>query len=247
MLFAFFASLFGFAFAYRIAHHFIDHHLFHKREMTKIGTAYFACVIVASSAIPHSRFAVWLIVFAPLVFIFVFLEILVSGRSRAFRRNFVNVLSLVILKMKSGHSFRESFAQAIDESGEELQSILSEIASVVAFSQQENGHRFDPFITEMVEELTLIDRQPHAAVKRLDTLRNRLKVENEFRRRSGQVLSRIRAQSLVMTVLFVAILVFMSVKFGFHRNASVIGVSATLFACGSAWMWLGGRNLKWKV
>lgn len=247
MLFAFFITLFGFMFAIRIAHHFIDHHLFLKSEMTKIGTAYFACVFVSSRLIPDSKFALWSIVFAPLALIAIMLEILVSGRSRAFRQEFVGVLSLVLLKMKSGHSFRHSFNETIKESDAKIRSILSEIASVVAFSQQENQRKFDPFIVEMVEELTVIDRQPHAAAKRLETLRERLKVENEFRRRSGQVLSRIRAQSLVMTVLYAAILIFMSLKFGFRANTNVICASSFLFACGSVWMWLGGRGLRWKV
>ncbi len=247
MLFAFFVSLFGFMFAIRIAHHFVAHHLFRKAEMTKIGTAYFACVMIAASVIPHSKFWLWLIVFIPLALMCACLEILVSGRSRAFRLEFVNVLSLVILKMKAGNSFRHSLAQTIDECRGSVQSILSEMASVVAFSQQENARKFDPFINEMVDELVIIDRIPHAAVKRLETLRERLKAENTFRRRSGQVLSRIRAQSLVMTILFIAVLAFMGSKFGFRQNIKVIGIAFCMFATGSFWMWIGGRTLKWKV
>ncbi|HVK62748.1 MAG TPA: hypothetical protein VM432_14420 [Bdellovibrionales bacterium] len=247
MLFAFFVSVFGFMFAIRIARHFVDQHLFRKSEMTKIGTAYFASVIALSWMFSQSHFAIWLIVFMPLALIAVMLEILVSGRARAFRSEFGDILSFVILKMKSGHSFRVSFSEVIKECDEKHRSILSEIASVVAFSQQENRRRFDPFITEMVDELTAIDRQPHAAARRLEILRERLKVENEFRRRSGQVLSRIRAQSLVMTFLFIAVLMFMSLKFGFRDNANVIFIAGFLFACGGIWMWLGGRNMKWKV
>jgi hypothetical protein len=120
----------------------------------------------------------------------------------------------------------------------------------VAFSQQEKSQRKDqndPFMRELIEEFRLIDQQPHASLRRLTVLREKIRVEDDFRRRSGQVLARLRAQSLVMCVLYACVFAFMCWHFGFRDNARALSFSAMFFLCGSAWMWAGGRRLTWKV
>ncbi|MES2963436.1 MAG: hypothetical protein V4760_06065 [Bdellovibrionota bacterium] len=107
--------------------------------------------------------------------------------------------------------------------------------------------RIDPFVREFVDELALIDRHPHLAVRRLETFRDKIEIEESFRRRSGQVLARIRAQSSVMTGLYLAVSAFMIAKFGWSANAKLFAIATTSFGIGAIWLWCGGRNLKWKV
>ena len=246
MLFAFFISLLGFSIVIRITHVLIEQRLFELKELTKIGTGYFFSVIALLHLLPHSRICMWLGIFVPLVMLIILLFSLVKRRSRAFRNALFEVLTLISLKMKAGRSFRQSLAEVTNESDPKLRTKLSEIASDVVFSQQ-TSEGVDPFVAEVIEELIQIDKNPHAATRRLGVFREKLRIEDDFRRRSGQVLARTRAQSLVMSGLYLAVLAFMSWKFGFKANLNAIGISTLLFISGAVWIWLGGRSLKWKV
>ena len=250
MFIAFLLSIFGFSSAYRTFNHFIARDLVDKVMMTKIGTAYFAIVLALIFFVPTSRFALWCALFLPLAILAFSLSAHVSRRSRIFQSDALAVLSILILKMKSGRSFRSCLIEASNECDPRVRVKLSEIASVVAFSQQEKSHQTtlnDPFMRELIEEFRLIDQNPHASLRRLSVLREKIRVEDDFRRRSGQILARLRAQSLVMCALYAAVFIFMVMHFGFHANARALSFSAMLFLCGTAWMWLGGRRLKWKV
>ncbi len=246
MLFAFLLSIFGFTFAYRTFTHFIARDLIDRALMTKIGTTYFASTLALIFFMPTSRFALWCALFFPLVMLAFALSAHVSRRSRIFQSDALAVLSVLILKMKSGRSFRASLIEVASECDQRLRVQLSEIASVVAFSQQEKSQN-DPFLRELIEEFRLIDQQPHASLRRLSVLREKIRVEDDFRRRSGQVLARLRAQSLVMCVLYACVFAFMSWHFGFRENLRALSFSMMLFVCGVAWMWAGGRRLTWKV
>ncbi|RYZ75511.1 MAG: hypothetical protein EOP05_07645 [Proteobacteria bacterium] len=246
-LFTFVVSIFGFAFAIRISDHFIERNLFDRSAMTKIGTAYLACVIALSSFLPHSRTSLWLALFTPLLIFAFSLSSSVSRRSLNFKRDVLSALSVVILKMKSGRSFRQSLLETTSECSPHLRAKLTEIINVVAFSQQNKLVSRDVFVRELVDEFMLIDQQPHASMRRLNVLRDKLRIEEDFRRRSGQVLSRLRAQSLVMCGLYLAVFMFMIWKFGWQRNVQALTISMLLFSIGVMWMWIGGRRLKWKV
>lgn len=247
MLFAFAISTFGFTFAHRTLTHFITLNLFDRAHMTKIGTAYFGSVILLIVFMPASRFALWCALFFPILIAAITLSAYISRRTRNFQSDVLGVLSILILKMKSGRSFRQSLLEATSECDPHVRAKLSEIASVVAFTQQEKKAHSDAFVSELIEEFRLIDRLPHASLKRLMVFREKIRIEDDFRRRSGQVLARLRAQSFIMCGLYVAVLIFMVMKFGWQTNSQPLLLSMLLFSFGVAWIWIGGRRLKWKV
>lgn len=247
MFYALSISLFGSVFGIRIFDRFVARQFFDDAEMTKIGTAYFISVLVLAFSLPRSHLSLWIAVFSPILVIAIALFALVRRRSRHLRCRLTEVLGVISLKMKTGRSFRQSLSEVINESEPRLRAKLSEIASVVVFSQQSATLSGDPFVSVYVNELILIDRQPHAAAKRLAVYREKIRIEDDFRRRSGQVLARIHAQSLVMAGLYIALAVFIAWKFGFSANRRMFMLSAALFALGSFWMLKGGRKLRWMV
>ena len=247
LLSAFLISLFGLLFAHRTFTHFIAQNLFDRAFMTKIGTAYFACVIALIIFSPTSHFSLCFAVFFPLAMTGAALSVCVSRRARNFQRDALALMTILILKMKSGRSFRHSLIESTQECESHMRAKFSEIASVVAFSSQAQTAQSDAFVSELIDEFRVIDQQPHSSLKRLMVFREKIRVEDDFRRRSGQVLARLRAQSFVMCGLYLAVFVFMVTKFGFRANAQALLISVMLFAIGVIWIWLGGRQLKWKV
>ena len=247
MLFAFFVSLLAFSIALWIFEQLVEQSFFSKTEMTKIGTAYLAMVLVLIIFLPHTNRAIWFAVMGPLIVASAAAFLVIRNRAKQFRELIRQTLSLISLKMKSGRSFRQALGEACGESPMRFRSKLSEIANAVVFSQQTSERSVHPFITEVIEELVRVDQNPHASMKRLAVYRLKLKIEDDFRRRSGQVLSRIRAQSIVMTCLFAAVFAFMIWNFGWSANSTALLSAALLFACGGVWIYFGGRRLRWRV
>ncbi len=247
MMFSFLVAMLGFSIAIRYFNDLVQQNFFSKREMTKIGTAHLAIILTLLLLLPRSHRGTWIATCAPLILTAGAAFAVVRWRSTSFRAHVRDALSIIALKMKSGRSFRQALAETCNESDARFRSKFSEISNAVVFSQQQKTDRATPFIAEVIEEFVRIDQNPHASTKRLAVFRNKLRIEDDFRRRSGQVLSRIRAQSLVMSVLYALVFVFMIWKFGWDTNAPVLLTSALLFFVGVAWITLGGRRLKWKV
>jgi len=247
MLFTVLLSLLGSAIVIRMCESLHENNFFTRVELTKIGTTYFCSVFALAILLPRSHLWTWFAIFAPIPLLAIALYVLISRRLNDFRHRIGETLALVSLKMKSGCSFRQAFTEVTAESHPRMRAKLGEINRAVVFSQQLRGRFGNRFVEEVVEELRRIDRHPHLAMRRLSVFREKLRIESDFRRRSGQVLARIRAQSLVMSGLYVAMAVFIAWKFGFRANAELFFISGSLFAIGSVWIWRGGRKLKWKV
>ncbi len=250
MMYALVVSAFGFMFGARMLEYLIERDLFSRREMTKIGTAYLAVVIFLAVSLPRTHFAhfvTWIAIFLPMLVLFVGLRALVRHRSVGFRDSFVEALAIVSLKMKAGRSFRQAYSEVCLESPPKVRAKLTEIGSFVVFSQQKREVIGDQFVSEVIQEMIRIDQQPHAAAKRIAVFREKLRIEDDFRRRSGQVLSRIRAQSMIMSGLYLALAAFMAWKFGYAANQRLFFISGACFLVGTIWMWRGGRTMKWKV
>jgi hypothetical protein len=247
MVFKFLVSILAFAVAIRVFRNFVDKNFYSNDEMTKIGTGYLALVFLFLFLLPRSNFALWFSLIAPIFFAAGAAFARVHARARFFRESFCETLSILSMKMKSGRSFRYALAEACAESDLKIRAKLSEIANAVVFSQQLMRSHSNPFIDEVIEELSRIDQNPHSSLKRLAVFRQKLRIEEDFRRRSGQVLARTRAQSLVMSILYVGMFVFMTIKFGWDTNAPTLLLSALLFAVGTVWIYFGGRRIQWKV
>lgn len=248
MMFVFLVSLLGFAVAYRISMSFVHRNHLANSDMTKIGTACFLITLALLVMLPRERFMLWIAIFLPLMIMAFSLAALVKMRSKRFRERFRETLTLILLKMKTGKSFRQALAESIDESEPQHRVKMGEIVNVVAFSQQEESASIsDEFVREAIAEFKRVDQSPHASIRRLTVFRDKLQIEDDFRHRSGQALAQIRAQSLVMTGLYLAVLVFTLHRFGWRSNSGLFITSALLFVCGAAWIWIGGRRMKWKV
>jgi hypothetical protein len=247
VIFKFLVSILAFAIAIRVFRKFVDANFYSNDEMTKIGTVYLALVFTFLYFLPRSNLALWFSLLTPLLLAAGAAFARVHARARIFRESFCETLSVLAMKMKSGRSFRHALGEVCIESDSKVRAKLSEITNAVVFSQQLKRSHRNPFIDEVVEELSRIDQNPHSSLKRLAVFRQKLRIEEDFRRRSGQVLARTRAQSVVMSILYVAMFIFMTIQFGWGSNAPTLLLSALLFTIGTFWIYFGGRKIRWKV
>lgn len=247
MFFVLIETILGSWLVIRMFERLVEKHLFESASLTKIGTGYVLGVIFFAIILPKSHFWMWLANVFPLATVSISVTALVHERERAFREGIGELLTLIALKMKTGRSFRQSFGETIEQYQPHARTKLAEIFSSVVFSQQNRVRTERPYIEELIDEMIRIDRNPHLSLKRLSIFRESKRIESDFRRKSGQALSTVRAQSLIMSVLFLAVLLFVASQFGWRQNASLFILSMTAFVAGSVWIWRGGRKLKWKV
>ncbi|MCM2282142.1 MAG: hypothetical protein NDI61_09885 [Bdellovibrionaceae bacterium] len=240
----------GYVCACRISDVVIAQRWFTRERMTKIGTLYFLTLMliaIVCARVSASAFVQWLLAFAPLAIFALVLVWLRLRRAWTFRKYFRETLTLILLRMKAGKSFRHALGEAIRESPVRWRPLLMEIRELVVFSQQTSSIGVSPLQHLIVQEFRAADQTPHAAVRRLESFRERLRLEDDFRHRSGQVLRQIRAQSLLLSGLYFAVLVFVARKFGIAAHGKLFSLSIALFLMGLSWIWMGGRRWKWKT
>lgn len=238
----------GFLFACRISDVVVARRWVAREHMTKIGTLYFIAMIACSFTFARdSALVLWMIAFAPHAVFACGLFVLRAHRSRAFRARFRESLTLILLRMKAGKSFRLALTDAIDESDPRWRPMLAEIRELVVFSQQTDTSSISRFTQSIVSEFRAADQTPHAAVRRLESFRDRVRLEDDFRHKSGQILRQIRAQSVLLGGLYVAVFVFVTHQFGWVDHSRLLFLSVILFLSGLGWIWFGGRRFKWKT
>ncbi len=246
MLMTFSILIFGFLTAQRILDEVVGQNILTKKQMTKFGTTYFL-ILIALSFITNNYFILWAICFAPHLGFSIFIFWLKQSRRKKFEEHFEEILNMIILKMKSQKSFRNSFSEVINDSPPSTQRILLDIRDVVVFSQQNKSIHLSAFTQKIILEFVLADQTPHAALKRLINFRDCLKIQTDFRRKSGQVLQQIRAQSFLLSTVYFALLVFVLKRFGLSGHQQIILLSLILFLLGLGVIFYGGHKIKWKI
>jgi Flp pilus assembly protein TadB len=235
----------------------VEQKLFAPEELPKFGTGYLLTVAALAYLVPHRRLFLSFVIFVPILVWICVLTSVLQRRGNQFRIEFRRSLGILAIKMNSGRSFRQAFSEVTQEVEPAFHAKMIEIGSAVVFSPQESHHetRISPagavlkerFLSELIDELVCIDRQPHAGLKRLAVLRERMQIEEDFRRKSGTVLSRIRAQSIMLSLLYILLLSFVLWRFGWFKNRHLVTLSATLFVLGTVWIWFSGRRIRWRV
>lgn len=243
LYFTFFMS--GIMFAFRISEKLVQQRLIAVEAMTKIGTAYLFCELLAVIFLPAPGFVTISLILHS--FLWLAQQTLTHWRVHRFQRKFLLILDQVILGMSSGLSFRQSFESAKNRMEPIVQQQLAEIMGHVAFSQQKSSSQTNEFLRDLIEELTLVDQQPHRALQRLQTLRRKLKMEQNFRRRSGQVTQQLRAQAIILSGMYAFLLIFVSQQIGLSRYLNLTLISLMLFSLGLLFILNIGKRFRWKV
>ncbi|MBL7689534.1 MAG: hypothetical protein JNJ49_15965 [Bdellovibrionaceae bacterium] len=256
-------SLFGYLILAQSAVRFLRARWVSPLELTKIGTASFVIAFLVGKVVNmHSLMQLWLVVNAAPVLVFVSTGFLIYSRRRTFEARVDELLVSLLFLMKQGNSMRSALDIVTQQSSPTMRVHVRELTRAVVFSQQEselelpeksskddrNSPRswlFDRSFARLVSELRWIDRESPTPVRSLNDLRERLRNETKIRRRSGQATAQTRAQSIVMTLLFVALAIFSMSFFGTSEVVRWILLSAPLFIVGSIWIWRGGRRIRW--
>ena len=214
-------------------------------ELKKIGTLYVSYLLFLCFWGPSTYISLFLAIHIPFFLLLSFEFGLRRYRMHCIRRQVCGFLSLVLLKMHVGHSFRDSLRHANRENDQFTRPKWQKLIDSVVFSQQEIVHEHE-FLNILARELRNIDRQDYSSFKSVQNLRKKYEIEDEFRHRSGQALYQTRTQSLVITGLYVACVYFVVNRYGFNAVMDILIISLGLFFLGLMGTWFLGRRIRWK-
>jgi hypothetical protein len=169
---------------------------------------------------------------------------------RRIQSEFPGFIDRILLAMKTGYAFRPAVERALTPQNHAWEKWLLAMIETHIFLRP-NNHATDHsgafWWHEYFRELRILQKNAHHAVARLESLRRKLKVMSEFRRKSGHALLQARIQLWVMTVLYLALLAMTMTQFHLYDHRRLILGSLALFTSGQISFWWLARKRKWKV
>lgn len=246
MLIGFMLSASGFLIVARIFQSFADKFSFSKRLSTFFST-FLAVVMLGSYFFLHTRLLVlWLFIGIILISLNFFPEILQMLLIRELKKQILPLMDQLLLGLQTGNSFRTSLLQAIHNQPTWLRQQHLEIYNSIVMNRASSGLH-SRFLDEIRAEFAEMDRASSKVIEHARAFRRQIKMEEDFRRRSGQVTQQIRLQAIIVTFLYLALLVYVISQFGFFAHLHLILLSSALFTLGLVIIFVFGRRLKWKL
>ena len=180
------------------------------------------------------------------IFIFMTAEYFwIYKRLDYFRRQFLFLLDAAITRMKMGNSFREALNQGIKSIDSEwIQDDLKELRDRVIYAQEVKSNQAKEFLFAF-KTFKQADQDPQP-LTRLHYIREAMKIEDLFRRKSRQTLLQIRLQSLIMTILYLTLFIFVLWHFQ-TKFLTLMLFSLFLFVIGSILIFILGRKIRWTL
>jgi len=150
-----------------------------------------------------------------------------------------------IMNLKLGAASTSSREKSLASHSEQFQALMRPLFSTTNAQQLSRKH---PLMSLSVSrELVRTANEPHAALARLENLRETLRRADEFRRKSGQATRQTTIQSSVMLFLLFALMIFTLHRYGWRRCSDLVLWSVLLSAFGVASMSVLSRKTRWKV
>lgn len=221
---------------------------FPENLLTKIGTTMFLLLFVLVFLSNQSAVTRMVTVFLAIAGLVLGFKISLHFLEQKMLNQVHHSLKNVILQMKLGCGFRKSLELSLHyESSRFMQNWLRKLHDNVVFTQHKTPVFKSQMLIKLISELQRVDQEPNSSLKRLENLYLWLKIQSEFRRKSGKVLSQIRIQSVLITVIYFALVFFVSQFLGFHQVMRFFPVSFALMGTGVFSVFMLGRRMKWTL
>lgn len=217
-----------------------------SQHLARVLPLFSLVVVSLLAAISASSTICWLFIGILLITLKFFPEIFRFFLMQKLRKSLIPLLDSVILGLQTGKSFRFSLQQAIENQQGWIRHQLQEVFDSLSMSENVIAAK-SALIKDFQSEILQIDRSNVRCLEQVRALRRRYKMQEEFRRRSGQITQQIKMQAIIVTALFLALLIFVIAQFGFHAHRFLIFSSTMIFFGGLLWIFFMGRRMKWKV
>lgn len=231
---------------YRIFSKFWEEKIIRKEQMKFFFLLFFILSFVISILFQKKPFLVWFVMLIANLLSFFVPFIIQKRRKNDFQRESIVLMDKIISSVKSGSSFRDTLKSLQDKNGTQSY-YFSEIFQAIFLDQSPERISSDAQVQRLYFEMKQITGNPHRIADRLVALRRTLKTEAWFAQKTKQALLQSRAQSLIMTVLYLALFFFVFWSGQLKGNSDIILISILLYSIGTFWVWKMGRGYRWKA
>jgi len=237
--------VFGLLFALRIYIFNEQNRIFDNQTLKNSLIIIVFLTLLCCSMLFERYFFAWIAVVGAIFSIAVTIFVTKHIRERRFRQDFVDFTDRLILQVRSGHSFRNSLEVSNTKTPQSSRLKVEKIIEAVHFSQKIETS--NTFVREIFEELSSVQLFPHKTLDRLCAFRRKMKIEDDFRRRSGRIVRQVRIQIIFLICMYVAVMSFVTLRFGFLENFKIILCSLALFTLGLLGFFYLGVKKQWKI
>ncbi len=224
-----------------------DELLLSRVQITKIVTLFSVISLLLTCF--NKKFGYFNIIFIYFfLFSMFFLKFLIKKiREKQFQQLISVFLSRLILKMKAGLSFRQSFLEELNNQDVFMAEKFKIIYNIVTFSQQNWNKNHKKWVVEFVEVLKSVDQQPHLSIKRLEIYNQKLKKQKFFRQRSENAMRSLKIQSLFLCFFYILLLIFTLFNYSWAEYKQLYLISLVLFIIGFCLTLKVGSSYKWNL
>jgi hypothetical protein len=153
----------------------------------------------------------------------------------------------VYLKTSSGKSPMDAVITVCQENDDSFSDFNKSLLNLVSFRQQIDDKNLENYQLKLVHWVFLLTQNPVNALEKIKSMEEKLIIENDLRRRSGQALLGLKIQSLIMTILYLIAVMFVSSTYGLLKNWHYVLMSMVIFVLGLIWVFRLGRGIKWNI
>lgn len=238
------SSVFGILFVIRTLQIFRTRALISPKALTKIGTIAICGVLIAdfsSFQWPTEALFLLFIAFLTPLPLLMFLE---RTRLQRMKIRVPVFLDRWIMNLKLGAASTPARDRSMASQSEDFQALMRPLFT--SAKRFENAtHPLLPLFC--ARELCRIQNEPHLALARLENLREVLRKSDDFRRKSGQATRQTAIQSVVMLLLYAALLIFTIARGGWRANSDLVLWSVLFTAIGVISMTFLAQKTRWKL
>lgn len=166
-------------------------------------------------------------------------------RRKQFHRQLLQLLDSILAQMIAGQTLKSAleaeycFSPAVKFQIRELLSALQFDSKATDFKDELTARTFSVF--------SEIYKSQHRGIEKIRAFRDHIRTIERFRRKSGQVTAQVRAQIIVLSVLYFVLLAGVLKFSNTTALSGLVFTSIALFCLGSALTFSIPRMFKWKI
>jgi Flp pilus assembly protein TadB len=245
-----FVFMFGFLSVIRTIAMMRSDSILRTEDLPKIGIA---VVLFGAMSVICSCYFPSVAVIAVVIYVMTALSLPQGIRWRRlaeFERSKVHFLSHLVMRMKTGESLRTALSGVVVEC-QYRQPVLvffyQQLQTSLLMGEVSRSLCKMRAVEELARALIRAEKSSHHCVSRLQSLRELYQKRSDFRRRSGQVTTQLRAQAVLLALLYFALSIGMFWEYGTEKYIELRLLSLLLFFLGIIMIFYLGRRLRWKI
>ena len=163
-----------------------------------------------------------------------------------FEKSKIQLLDSLILQIRVGHSPQKALAEALYCSSKLEKKVFDPIKYIFSTDFSDEQIQFQ-FTKHYILELRTILLSSSRVVDQIQSFRDGLKIQFQFRHKTKQVTQQIKAQAIVALMIYVLIFFISYSNLGLHEYPRLMMVSALMFMAGLILVFKLGGSIKWKI